>query len=151
MDMNLCKLQEIVKNTTAWQVAVHGVAQTQTWLKQLSSSSSNQSIRASASASVLPMNTQGWFPLGLTDLISLLSKGLSRVFFSTIHNLKASIIRSSAFFMVQLSHSYMTTGKIIAWSIHTFVSKVMSLLFNMLTRFVVAFLPSKRLLISWLW
>ena len=99
-------------------------------------------------ASALPMNTQGWFPLGLTDLISLLSKGLSRVFFSTIHNLKASIIRSSAFFMVQLSHSYMTTGKTTALTIWMFDGKVMSLLFNTLSSFVIPFLQrSKDLLI----
>ena len=67
------------------------------------------------------------------------------------HSLKASILQPSAFFMVQFSYPYMTTGKIIALTIWTFVGKVMSLLFNMLSRFVVAFLPSKRLLISWLW
>ena len=67
------------------------------------------------------------------------------------HNSKASILQSSAFFIVQLSHSYMTTGKTIALTRRTFVGKVMSLLFNMLSRFVIAFLPrSKRLLISWL-
>ena len=66
-------------------------------------------------------------------------------------NSKASILRCSALFMVQLSHPYMTTGKTIALSIWTFVSKVMSLLFNMLSRFVIALLPrSKCLLISWL-
>ena len=65
------------------------------------------------------------------------------------HSSKASILWSSNFFMVQLSYLYMTTGKTIALTIWTFVSKVMSLLFNMLSRFVVAFLPrSKRLLIS---
>src|SRR5574341_1256577 len=64
---------------------------------------------------------------------------------------KASILWCSAFFMVQLSHPYMTTGKTIALTRWTFVSKVMSLLFNMLSRLVIAFLPrSKRLLISWL-
>ena len=64
---------------------------------------------------------------------------------------KASIIQCSAFFTVQLSHPYMTTRKTIALTRQTFVSKVMSLLFNMLSRFVIAFLPrSKRLLISWL-
>ena len=57
------------------------------------------------------------------------------------HNSKASILRLSAFFMVQLSHSYMTTGKTIALTRQTFVGKVMSLLFNMLSRFVIAFLP----------
>jgi len=57
------------------------------------------------------------------------------------HSSKASILRHSAFFMVQLSHLFMTTGKIIGLTIWTFVSKVMSLLFNMLSRFVIAFLP----------
>ena len=67
------------------------------------------------------------------------------------HSSKASILRCSAFFTVQLSHPYMTTGKTIALSRWTFVGKVMSLLFNMLSRLVIAFLPrSKPLLISWL-
>ena len=65
------------------------------------------------------------------------------------HSLKASILRRSAFFMVQLSHSYMTTGKTITLIRNTFVGKVMCLLFNMLSRWVIAFLPwSKGLLIS---
>ena len=68
------------------------------------------------------------------------------------HSSKASIVWCSAFFMVQLSHPYMTTGKIVALTTQTFVGKVMSLLFNMLSRLVIAFLPrSKCLLISWLW
>ena len=67
------------------------------------------------------------------------------------HSSKALILRCSAFFTVQLSHPYMTTGKTIALTGQTFVSKVMSLLFNMLSRLVTAFLPrSKHLLISWL-
>ena len=67
------------------------------------------------------------------------------------HSSKASILRDSAFFIVQLSHPYMTTGKIIALTKWTFVEKVMSLLFNLLSRLVITFLPrSKRLLISWL-
>ena len=67
------------------------------------------------------------------------------------HSSKASILRCSAFFMVQLSHPYMTTGKTIALTRQTFVGKIMSLLFNMLSRLVIAFLPrSKHLLISWL-
>ena len=67
------------------------------------------------------------------------------------HSSKASIFWRSAFFIVQLSHSYMTTGKTIALTRQTFVGKVMSLLFKMLSRFVIAFLPrSKHLLISWL-
>ena len=67
------------------------------------------------------------------------------------HSSKASVLRHSAFFMVQLSHPYMTSGKTIALIRQTFVSKVMSLLFNMLSRLVTAFLPrSKHLLIPWL-
>ena len=67
------------------------------------------------------------------------------------HSSKASILRRSAFFMVQLSHPYMTTGKTITLTRRTFVGKVMSLLLNMLFRLVITFLPrSKRLLISWL-
>ena len=67
------------------------------------------------------------------------------------HSSKASILQHSAFFIVQLSHAYMTTGKTIALTRRTFVGKVMSLLFNMLSRLVITFLPrSKRLLISWL-
>ena len=67
------------------------------------------------------------------------------------HSSKASILRRSAFFTVQVSHPYMTTGKTIALTRQTFVGKVMSLLFNMLSRLVITFLPrSKHLLISWL-
>ena len=67
------------------------------------------------------------------------------------HNSKASVLLHSAFFMVQLSHPYMTTGKTLALTIRTFVGKVMSLLFNILSRFVIALLPkNKYLLISWL-
>ena len=67
------------------------------------------------------------------------------------HNSKASILWHSAFFMVQLSHPYMTTGQTIALTRQTFVSKVMSLLFNMLSRSIIAFLPrSNYVLISWL-
>ena len=67
------------------------------------------------------------------------------------HSSKASVLLRSAFFIIQLSHPYMTTGKTIALTRWTFVGKVMSLLFNMLSRLVITFLPrSKRLLISWL-
>ena len=67
------------------------------------------------------------------------------------HSSKAYILQCSAFFTVQLSHPYMTTGKTIAWTGRTFVGKVMSLLLNMLSRLVITFLPrSKCLLISWL-
>ena len=67
------------------------------------------------------------------------------------HSSRASILQCSAFFIVQLSHPYMTTGKTIALTRWTFVDKVMSLLFNMLSRLLITFLPkSKCLLISWL-
>ena len=112
--------------------------------------SRGQSIGVSASASVLPMNIQDWFPLGWTGWISLQSKGLSWVFCNTTHSSKASILWHSAFLLVQLSSSYMTTGKTIALTICTFVGKVVSLLFKILSSFVIAFLPrSRHLLISW--
>ena len=111
--------------------------------------SSGQSIGASASASVLPMNIQDWFPLGWTGWISLFSKGLSNLL--QHHSSKAPILQCSAFFIDKLSHPYMTTGKTITFMRWTFVGKVMSLLFNMLSRLVITFLPrSKHILISWL-
>ena len=88
--------------------------------------SGGQSIGVSASASVLPKNTQDWSPLGWIGWISLQSKGLSRVFSNT--NSKASILQCSPFFIVQLSHPYMATGKTIALTRWIFVGKVMSLL-----------------------
>ena len=89
----------------------------------------------SASASVLPVNIQHWFPLGWTGWISLQPKGLSSLL--QPHSSKASILQHSAFFIVQLSHPYMTNGKTIALTRQTFVDKVMSLLFNMLSRLVI--------------
>ena len=83
-------------------------------------------------------------------LTSLLSKGLLESLLQH-HSSKASILQHSAFFMVQLAHPYMTTGKTIALTRWTFVGRVTSLLFSILSRLVIAFLPgSKRLLISWL-
>ena len=95
--------------------------------------SGGQSIGASASASVLSINIQDWFPLGLTCLISLQSKGLSSLL--QHHSSKTSILQCSAFFIVQLWHPYMTTGKTIALTRWTFAGKVMSLLFKTLSRF----------------
>ena len=80
----------------------------------------------------------------------LVVQGILKSLFQ-LHSSKSSILRHSAFFVVQLSYPYMTTGKTIALTRQTFVGKVMSLLFNMLSRLVTAFLPwSKHLLISWL-
>ena len=96
------------------------------------------------------MNIQDWFPLGLTGLISLLSNRLSRVF-SNISNQKHQFFSAQFFFMAQLSHPYMTTGKTIALTRQNFVGKVMSLLFYMLYILAIAFLPrSNCILISWL-
>ena len=106
--------------------------------------SGGQNIIVSASASVFPVNIEGWFPLGLTDLISLQSKGLFKSLQE--NNLKASNLQCSAFFMVQLSNPYMIPRKIIALTIWTIVGKVMSLLCNTLSRFVIAFLPRSKYL-----
>ena len=85
------------------------------------------------------------------DLLNLLAVQGTLKSLLQHHSSKASILLCSAFFIVQLSHPYMTTGKIIALTRWTFVSKAMSLLFNMLSGLVITFLPrSKRLLISWL-
>ena len=83
-----------------------------------------------------------WFDLAVQGILKNLLQH---------HSSKASILQGSAFFMVQLSHLYITTVKTIALTIWTFVGKVMSLIFNMLSRLVIAFLPrSEHLLISWL-
>ena len=105
-------------------------------------------IGASALASVLPMNILDWFPLGLTNLLTV--QGTFKSLLQNHHS-KASILWCSAFFIVQFSHPYVTSGKTIALTRWTFVDKVMSLLFSMLSTLVITFLPrSKRLLISWL-
>ena len=107
------------------------------------------SIGVSALASVLPVNVHGWFPLGLTGLISLLSKGLSKSLLQH-HRLKASLLWLSFFYCPALTsvHDYWKTIALTTW---IFVGKLMSLLFNMLSRLAIAFLPrSKRLLVSWL-
>ena len=100
--------------------------------------SSGQSIGASASASPLPMNIQDWFPLGWTKVQGTLKSLLQH------HSSKASILRCSVFLIVQLSHLYMTTWKTIALTRQTFVSKAMSLLFNILSRLVITFFPKKQ-------
>ena len=96
----------------------------------------------SASAPVLPMNIQDWSPLGWIGWISLAVQGTLKSLLQH-HSSKASVLWLSAFFTVQLSHPNMTTGKTIALTRRTFVGKVTSLLFNMLSRFVIAFLPRK--------
>ena len=112
-------------------------------------SSGGQSIGVSASTSVLPTNIQDWFPLGWTGWIFLQSKGLSRVFSNTTVQKHQSSVLSFLYSPTLTSiHDYWKT---IALTRRTFVDKVMSLLFNMLSRLVITFLPrSKHLLISWL-
>ena len=108
--------------------------------------SGGQSIGISASTSVLPINTR-------TDVLYDGLAGSSVVQGTLLqhHSSKASIFWHSAFFIVQLSHPHMTPGKTIALTRQTLVDKVMSLLFNMLSRLVITFLPrSNHLLISWL-
>ena len=104
----------------------------------------------SFSFSIIPSkNTQDWSPLEWTGWISLQCKGLSRVYSNT--TVQKHQFFSATFFTVQLSHSYMTTGRTIALTRRTFVGKVMCPLLNMLSRVVITFLPrSKCLLISWL-
>ena len=118
--------------------------------------SGGQSIGVSASTSALPMNIQDWSPLGWTGRISLQSKGLSRVFSNTtvqkqqLKKKKATILQLSAFFIVQLSHPCLTTGKTIALTRWMFVGKVMFLLFNMLYRLIIVFLPRSKCLFNFM-
>ena len=112
--------------------------------------SGGQSI--AASASVLPVNIQDWFPLrftGLfrTDWFDLLAVRGTLKSFLQHRSSDTSILRHSTFFLVQISHLYMTTGKTIAWTRQTFVDKAMSVLYSMLSRFVIAFLPRSNCLL----
>ena len=100
--------------------------------------SDGQSIRASASASINEYSGLIFFRMDWFDLLAV--QGTLKSLLQH-HSSKASILWCLAFFMVQLSHPYMTTGKTIALTIQIFVSKAMSLLFNMCSRFVIAFLP----------
>ena len=112
---------------------------------------SGQIIGPSASALVLPVNEYSRlisFRIDWFDLIAV--QGTLKSLFQH-HSSKASILLYSAFFMVQLSHPYMTNGKTIALTRWTFVGKVMSLLFNMLSRLVIAFLPRRKCLLNSWW
>ena len=112
--------------------------------------SGGQSFGASASASVLPMNIQGWFSFRIDWFAIFAVRGTLKNFLQH-WNSKVSILQCSAFLMVQLSHAYVTAGKTIALIRQIFINKAMSLLFNLLSRLVIASLPkSKCLLISWL-
>ena len=105
----------------------------------------------SYSLSISPSNEYPGLVSFRMDWLDLLAVQGTRKSLLQHRNSKASILRHSAFLIVQLSHPYMTTGKTVALTRRTFVDKVMSLLLNMLSRLVITFLPgSKRLLISWL-
>ena len=114
--------------------------------------SSHQVVKYwSFSFSIIPSNEYSGLISFRMDWLDLLAVQGTLKSLLQHHNSKASMLWQSAFFIVQLSHPYMTTGKIIALTRWTFVDKVMSLLLNMLSRLVITFLPrSKRLLISWL-
>ena len=114
----------------AWWAAVHGVAQSRTRLRRLSDSSSSFSIS--------PSNEYSGLISFRIDLFYLLAVQGTLKSLLQHHNSKAPILRHSAFFIVQLSHPYMTTGKTIALTRWTLVGKVMSLLSNMPSRFVIA-------------
>ena len=101
--------------------------------------SGGQSIGVSASASVLPMSIQGWLIYLRIDWFDLLADQGTLKSLLQHHSSKTSNLRHSAFFIVQLSHPYMTTGKTISLTRWTFVDKVMSLLFKMLSRLVINF------------
>ena len=103
------------------------------------------------SFSISPSNEYSWLISFRIDLLDLLAVQGTLKSLLQHHSLKASVLWCSAFFRIQLPHLYITTGKTIALTIRTFVGKVMSLLFNMLSSFVIAFPPrSKCLLTSWL-
>ena len=113
--------------------------------------SGDKSIGVSALKSGLPVNTQDWSLSGWRSRLDLLAVQGTVKSLLQHHSSNASILRRSPFFIVQLSHLYMTTGKTIALTRRTSVGKVISLLLNILSRLVITFLPrSKRLLISWL-
>ena len=107
--------------------------------------SGGQSIVVSDSSSILPMNILISFRMDWLDLLAV-----QRTLKSLLqhHSSKASILQHSAFFIVQLSHPYMTTRKTKAFTRWTFVGKIMSLLFNMLSRLVITFLPRSKHLLS---
>jgi len=151
---NSCPLSQrcylaISSSATLFSFCLHSFPELGSFPMNQFIASGGQSTGVSASASGLPINPQGWFLLGWTGWISLQTKGLQES--SPHHSSKASILWRSAFCIEQLTHPHMTTEKTIAMTRWTYVCKLMSLLFNKLSRLVITFLlRSKYLLISWL-
>ena len=136
-------IQNISSSVVPFSSCLKSFLASESFLRSQFFASGGQSIGVSASTSVLSMNIQDWFFLDLLIVQGTLKSVIQH------HSPKASILWHSAFFMLQVSHQYMTTGKTIALTIQTFVCKVMYLLLNILSRFATAFLPrSKSLLIS---
>ena len=148
---SLCRLCPWVfpgKNTSVGcHILLQGIFQTQRWNPGLLHCRQILYLRRGC-----PLPTPDTHAIGQGILLSTFGSSLQTPkSLLQHHSSNASILRRSAFFTVQLSHPYMTTGKTIALTRQTFVGKVMSLLVNMLSRLVITFLPrSKRLLISWL-
>ena len=135
-------------NRRAWWTAVHRVTKSWTWLKWLSMHITWPKYW-SFNFSISPSNEYSWLVSFKIDWFDLLAVPGSLKSLLQPHNLKASIPQQPTFFMIQLSYPYMTSGKSIALTIWIFIGKVMSLLFNMLSSFVITFLQrSKDLLIS---
>ena len=132
-------------------MTVHGVAKSQTQLSDFSSFLYQVAKVLEFSFSISPINEYSGLISFRIDWLDFLAVQQTLKSFLQHHGSKESVLRCSAFFIVQFSHPYMTTGKTTALIRWTFVGKVMSLLFNMLSRLVITFLPrSKYLLISWL-
>ena len=153
---NLCPLSgwyhpNISSSVSPFSYYPHSFLASGSFLMSWLFASGGQSIGALVSVSVLTMSIQGRFLLGLPGLISLLSEGLSRIFSNTTGQKHQFFNSQPSLWCNSSCHQYMTTGKTTALTIWTYVCKVISLPFNMLSKFVIAFLPrSKHLLISWL-
>ena len=141
IDISLSKLQELVIASNLCHPCTQYFQHQSLFPMSQLFALGGQNIGVSASASVLLMNSQAWFKIDWFDLLAV--QGTLKSLLQH-HDSKASISQYSAFFMVQLSHPYMTSAKTIALTAWIFVGKVMSLLFSVLSRFVTVFLPRSK-------